>query len=837
MSSLALKLAFRGLRGGIGGFGVFLACLILGVAAIAASGSFDASLKKALNDDSRALLGGDVELRLSYRTPSDDEIEAVSAYGAISILSEMRAMAKGADGRRTLVEVKAVDDSYPLYGQAILQPEQSLDQALRQNGYGGAVESGLLARLGLSLGQSFMLGESEIPIRAIIEKEPDRVAAIFGFGPRLMIDRRFLDQTGLIQPGSMMSTTILVRFHPGVSAEQFKQDINLRFPEAGWRIRTPDEATPGIQQFLDNLTQFMTLVGLSALLIGGIGVANGVKAFLETKIVSIATLKCLGASQRLILGIYYWEIGILAAIGIIIGLIIGALSPIAAVWLLGDALPLQAKFGLYVEPLMLAALFGVLTVIAFTAWPLAQAGQIRASLLFRDISEPTRPWPTGWAAALIIFSALGLAALAMITSPDKRLAASFIFGVIAAFLLFGALGQILMVLCRIIAKKRRKRTVAWSLALSSLYRPGAPTKTVVLSLGLGLTVLAAVAMVETNMSHQISERMPTDAPSFFFIDIQPDQIEPFQNIAAETGATISAMAPMVRGRIVRINGVFVDEVSIDQEVKWAVRGDRGLTESATIPKGARVVQGEWWPENYAGPPLVSLDAAILKGFGLKLGETITINVLGRDLTATISNTRIIDWTTLSMNFAIVFSPGTLAGAPSTYVATVHAAKGEEDRTEQIITDALPMASSIRVKEALGSAQALVRNISLAIAAAASVTLIAGVLVLTGAIAAGRKRRTFETVLMKVLGGRRSDLLLALLYEYALLGAATGLAAAILGSIAGWATLNFVLKADWIFMPLPLIGIVVASIALIMIVGVLGAMRALGTKSAPYLRNA
>jgi putative ABC transport system permease protein len=461
---------------------------------------------------------------------------------------------------------------------------------------------------------------------------------------------------------------------------------------------------------------------------------------------------------------------------------------------------------------------------------------VPAATLFRDLVAPLRAWPGRSALLVVGLAGMGLAALAIGAASDRRLAAWFVGGAVVSLGIFAGAGVMLEAAARWLARRHGTGHLSWRLALSNLHRPGAPTRGVVLSLGLGLTVLVAVALVEANLARQIDQRLPQMAPTFFFIDIQPDQTETFDRAVLSAGATDIKRVAMVRGRITRLNGVPIERAPVAPSAQWAVRSDRGLTTAATRPDDARVVAGTWWPADYAGPPLVSLDAGIAKGFGLGLGQTITVNVLGRDITATIANLREIDWSSLSMNFTFILSPNALAGAPHSDIATVHAPAGRESAVEHAVTTALPTVSSIRVKEALESVRKVITSAAMAIRAAAMVTLVAGALVLAGAIAAGRRRRVREAVLLKVLGARRIDLLRALALEYGLLGIATGLVAAGLGSVAAWGVLVHVLKADWVFLPLPVAATVGTAIVVVTLGGVAATIRALATKAAPYLRH-
>jgi putative ABC transport system permease protein len=838
--ALAFRLARRELRGSLRGFGIFVACLALGVAAIAAAASFDAALRRSLADDAQALLGGDAELRLSYRSPSAEELSFLEEFGTVSQAVQMRAMARTEDGEtQTLVEVKGVDGLYPLYGSVGLEPDQPLTAALarRDDVWGAAVDANLLDHLAVGVGSLIRLGEARIRVTAVIAHEPDRVSNAFSLGPRLLLDSRALPDTGLLQPGSLVQHALLIRLTQPLSSSDFKARVDARFPEAGWLYRDAAGAAPGVKRFLDQMTLFLTLVGLTALLVGGIGIANGVTAFLAGRIETIAILKCLGAPRSLIDLVYGLQVGLLALLSIGLGLVVGAALPWLLVGAFADKLPVAAHLGLYAAPLAEAAGFGVLTTVAFAAWPLARAGMVPAALLFRDLVAGQRRWPRLSAWMTVLTAAAGLAALAILSAADRRLAAGFVAASAGVFLLFWAAGQTLVVMARRAAHMRigRGGSPVWRLALSSLSRPGAPTRGVVLSLGLGLTLLATVSQVEANLRREFDERVPADAPSFFFIDIQPDQAAAFDRTAAENGGTIKK-ALMVRGRITRIAGVPVDQVPIAPDAQWAVRGDRGLSSAAAQPSDAHMVAGRWWPADYHGPALVSLDAGIAKGFGLKVGETITVNVLGRDITATVANLREIDWASLAMNFTFIFTPDALAGAPSTYIATVYAPKDREMAMERAISRSLPNVSAIRVKEALETVRGMIGNALVAISGAAGITLLAGGLVLAGAIAAGRQRRTGEAVMLKVLGARGSDLIGALALEFAVMGLATGIFAAGLGTAAGWAVLVHVLKADWVFLPLPALATPAFGILLVTVFGLGGTIRVLRAKAAPFLRH-
>ncbi|MCA1941379.1 MAG: FtsX-like permease family protein, partial [Caenispirillum bisanense] len=380
---VAWRFALRELRGGLKGFRIFLACLALGVAAIAAAGSMNRAVTTGLAEDARVLLGGDIEIELNYRPPTDEQFALMERYGRVSRTVEMRAMGRSADDG-TLVQIKAVDAVYPLYGAVELDPAQPLAEALaeRDGRWGVAVDPALLVRLDLAVGDTLRIGDTDYAIRATVAREPDRANTVFAFGPRVMMSRDALQASGLVQPGALVEyETRIATDNP----DALRAELLQRFPDTGWQIRGLDRAAPGLERFLGNITLFLTLVGLTALLVGGIGVANAVKAFLDTRIQTIATLKCLGASAERIFHIYLIQISLIAALGIALGLALGAAVPFVAAGFLSDLLPVEARTALYAGPLLQAAGFGILTALVFALWPLSRARRVPAAALFRSV--------------------------------------------------------------------------------------------------------------------------------------------------------------------------------------------------------------------------------------------------------------------------------------------------------------------------------------------------------------------------------------------------------------------------------------------------------------------
>jgi putative ABC transport system permease protein len=836
---LALRLARRELRGGLKGFRIFLACLLLGVGIIAAAGSVASSVRGGIAADAQKILGGDVELRLLYRSATPEQIGFFESSGAVSALREMRAMARPVAGdARALVELKGVDGGYPLYGDVELQPALPLADALTQRDgrWGAVADPNLRERLGLEIGDRIRVGEAEYELRADLVREPDRGTGVFILGPRLMVADASLEATGLVQPGSLIYHAYRIRLPAGTDAAAWRDDLKSRFPDAVWRVRGLSDAGAGVRRFINRTAMFLTLVGLAALLVGGVGVSTAVRSYLDSKTSTIATLKCLGASGVLVFRTYLLLILLLACGGVAAGLVVGAAVPPLVGGLLAKQMAIAPQIAIFPRPLATAAAFGLLTAVGFSLWPLARARDVRAVQLFRDLVQHTRSRPRRGDLAAIGLVGLALAALVLVSTSDRGLAAGFIAGAILALLLFRATAIGIAAAARRCHRFSLHRP-ALRLALANLYRPGAPTGSVVLSLGLGLTVLVAIALVEGNIGREIRNTMPASAPSFFFIDIQPDQTAEFDALVDGFGGVADLQrVPMLRGRITAMNGIPADQLRSDGDMNWILQGDRGITWSRTVPEGSEIIAGDWWPDDYRGPPLVSLDDEVFRAFGLKLGDTITVNVLGREITGTIANTREFEWSALTINFVMVFSPGLLENAPQTHIATARIDTDREIALQKAVADRFANISAIRVKDALETASRILAAVGDAVRLTASVTFLAGILVLGGAIVAGHHRRVYDAVVLKVLGATRLDVARAYLIEYGLLGLVTGALAAGLGTLAAYLFQTQVLNGDWVFLPGTLLATALTGTGITLAFGLAGTVWALGQPAAPLLRN-
>jgi len=838
---LPFAIAMRELRSGVGGLSIFVFCIALGVAAVAAIGSLASAFNESLARQGRLIIGGDLSYELVHRQASPEERAALDALGEVSSSASFRAMARSADGKTALAEVKAVDAAYPLFGHvAVIRPVdagpvwRSNDQIL--------AEPALLERLGLELGDKFKIGEATVTVGGLLGEQPDRLADRLSYGPKMLMSRDTLDRTGLVQPGSLIRWTYRVKLPEAQGADrealaQARGAIETKFPQGGFAIRDWTDPVPSLRRDAERFTQFINFVGLTALLLGGIGVGNAIRSYMGKKREIIATFKCLGATSRLVLSVYMIQALLLTGLGILIGLGIGALTPVALATFYADVLPIDIAAEPKLMPLLVAALAGLLTMVLFVLWPLGRASRISPAVLMRAHLTDERErssWPFAIGAAA---AGAALFALAIAASEERAVTAAISLGIVVAFLLFLGFGFLVQ---RLAARFRCTKPPSVSLALASIAGPGSLARSIAVSLGLGLGLLVAVALIHQSLVSEIGSNIEVDAPAYYFLDVEESDLPVFRDaVKSVVPAAKLDDAPMLRGRIVALNGVPADKIEASPDSRWVLSGDRGLTYTDTVPGASEVVEGEWWKTGYSGPPLVSFDAELAKGLGIKLGDTITVNVLGRNIDAKIASLRKIEWESLAINFVMVFSPNTLVGAPHRAVTTLELPKGTDPALEgkviQALAERFPLVTAIKIGDVVAAAKDLLGKVMAAISVTAAVTLLIGVAVLAGAVAAGQQQRKYLAVLYKTLGATRGRILRAELLEFGLLGLATALLAVALATIVAWALCRFAFDVKFAFSPLAAAETVLLALLLVLGVGAVVSWRVLSAKAAPYLR--
>jgi putative ABC transport system permease protein len=840
-----LRLALRDLRGGLTGLRIFLACIALGVAAIVGVNSLARSLDDGLSRDGRAILGGDASFSLIHQELSPEQRVFFSARGTLSTVGSTRAMARADDGSALLVEVKSVEPSWPNVGQAEFAPAMSPHDAfaLKDGAYGAAVEEAALDRLNLKIGDSFALGDLKMQIRALVVTEPDRLGGGIGIGPRVLVSEDALRATGLIQPGSLIRWTTRVLLGQGAppseaAVKAFLDDANKAFPEAGWEARDRANVSPSFSKNLDRFTEFLALIGLTSLIVGGVGVANAAQGFVERKRPTLATLKSIGATGGAVVLLALVEFMAVALIGIGAGMALGAGLPFAVQGLFGAIIPFPLAPSIFPGELALGLVYGLLTALVFSIAPLGRAHDLPVSALFRDLVESPGKWPRPRYLIATALAALALAAVAVLESAEQRIA---IIVVVATLVGFVALRLVAMGVMALARRAPKTGGVEWRMALANIHRPGAMTPSVVLSLGLGLAVLVTLTLIDSNLRGQLRQNLPGETPSFYFLDVRSADIDSFsQFLAKEAPQAKIVSAPMMRGRFVKIGATRAEDVKAKESVAWVLEGDRGVTYAEAPPEGSIVTAGQWWPKDYAGPPLVSIDEEIADGLGLKIGDPIVVNVLGRNIDANIANLRKVNWRSFAINFVLVFSPNTFKGAPHTFLVTAAFPKdvglAAELALQKQAAHDFPGVAGLRVREALETVETLVAKLAVAIRSASGVALSTSVLVLAGALAANRRARIYDSVVLKILGATRGRLLAAFLIEYALLGATTAAFGLAAGAGAAYVIVTRVMQFDFAFSWPAALGAALAALLLTVVLGLLGAWRILGQKPAAFLRE-
>ena len=853
------SMAMREMRGGLSGFYVFIACLALGVMVITAVGALSDALTAGLARQGRIILGGDATISRTHMRANETERAWLEARGRISETATLRTMARSDNGdEQALVELKGVDDAYPLVGHVRLQNGQTLAQVLSSDGDGpppAVVGPILLERLGVKIGDTFRLGDIEVTATDAVLSEPDSLSDRLTFGPRIFLAMNTLEKTGLVKPGALVrwryalllgqaeanggkqssgtTTTGTVAALTGFT-EAVKRDM----PEAGFTVRDHRDPRPRVRRTLERLQQFLTLIGLTALLIGGVGVANAVQSFVDRRRKVIATMKSLGAPQRLIFRLFLLQIALVAFVGIAIGLALGLLVPLSLHALYADVLPFETNLTITWTSITASAVYGFLIALLFALWPLGQAELVPPAVLFRDAVAERRTWPRPRLMALMAGIAAALVVFVVLTSDSQRIALYFIGGLTLVFAAFWILGGAVTWIARRIPRPAMPEL---AVALANLGAPGGLTRSVVLSLGAGLSLLVAVSLADAALVKEISDRLPDNSPNYFLLDIQKDDYDTVAGLVKKAAPEAKlAKAPMLRGRIVSLAGRPVEKINAPPEAEWVLRGDRGLTYADEVPEGSTVVSGKWWGKDYTGEPLVSFEAELAGQLGVDIGDMVTVNVLGRNVSARVANLRQVDWESLAINFVMVFSPNTLAGAPHNLLATVTLPKSttlaKEAAVARAVTRDYPTITAIRVKDAINAFGEVFGKVMAAVRVAGSVTLIAGALVLAGALATAQRRRILEAVILKALGATRRRILTAHILEYMLIALATAGFAIGFGTLAALVALEQVMDVRFTFSWGAVALALGLASGLVVLFGGLGTWQVLRARPVPYLRN-
>jgi putative ABC transport system permease protein len=836
MIPLSMRFAARELRAGVRGFRIFLACLALGVAAIAAASSTAEAFRHGLASQAREILGGDLAVSVRARHFTPAEQAALQRLGRVSYAVANRAMAEAPSGARRLVEIRGVGGDYPLAGQVQLRGAASLAEALAPEGdaAGAAVEQPLLDRLHLRLGDRFLVGNVPMVARAVLEDEPDRLSRGFPLGPRVLARMDVVEKGGFTAPGLPFGETARVALKPGISLAAGR--AALHHAVKGGRVHDRNDAAPGIRRLIDQLEYFLGFIGLASLVAGGLGVFGAVSAYLEARKPAIATLKALGAEGALVRNTYLVQIAVLAALGVAIGLAIGAAAPLALGALVKNDLPVPALFAIYPGPLARAGAFGLLSAAAFSLAPLGRARATPpASLFRRDLAASLRFGPE-IAAALL--AGAGLAGLAVAGAPTRLAAGIMIGGVAAAFVLLWLIGW---GAARLASRRRSGAHGPLRIALANLAGPRSAARTAAPAIGLGLALLSAVVLIQSSLLAEVAEVAPRTAPALLFTDIPGDQAGRFdaavsRAFAAPLTRDTYLRAPFVTGRITELRGRPTAQARIPRAERWAFDNDITMSALGPEPPNAQITDGRWWPASYAGPPLAAVDVDIARAAGLKVGDHLTISIMGRDLDVRVAALRRVDFGAFGASFPVVLTPDALAGADLHHVAIAKASQAQEAAVLHALGVSFPQVNVISVREQLEAATQLFDRLALAVRGAAAVAALAGLLVLAGAIAARAQARVREAAILKVLGASRAQILAAYVLEYAAVGAIAGTAGVLLGWAAAWPVVVKIFEAHWSVDWAGVAALLAGAAVLAGAGGLIAAFQALAKRPAPALRS-
>jgi putative ABC transport system permease protein len=834
-------MARRNLRAGSRHYLPIVAAIALGVGAVVAVGSAADHARRAIAREAKSLMAADIEIRSTrpLSVSSEAAVARLTSQGAqATTVVELAAMAATTD-QTVLVELKAVEDAYPFYGTIETEPAGRLADFLATGPvFGAVVQDALLIRLGLSLGDRFRLGDAEFVASAALRAAPDQPVGVFNLGPRVLVSRDALAATALVRPGSRVRYRTLIALPADApSVEAVRDALRTELANEPVRVAAFTDGQPQLRRSLDRLGVYLGLVGVTAMLLGGVGVAGSARALLAERWRTLALLKCLGADSRTVAGITLIELAALGLLGGVLGAGLGAAGQhaLTAAARAFTSVSLEASWNLW--PYAQGVAVGMLAGAAFSLWPLASAAAAPAAAALRHEAVPLRPRPrTAW--LLVGFTVAGAIAFAWWQVGSPSLAALYVCGLAAA-------GAVLVLSGRVVSRLAKTAappaSFAWRRGLRALARPGAHTTAAVLSLGLGVTAVLIVGLVERAVRAELTEQIPRTAPSLFFIDIQPDQRDPFAALVAERGVPLD-LVPVARSRLATIDGRVIGSegpAGTDPEYRWYFTREYVVTAAAKLPRGNQVVQGRWWdeiPEHERSGALVSVEEEAAQRMGLAVGSTVSFDLYGIPLAARVASLRSVDWDTHGLNFFMIFSPAALDGAPLTYLGAAQAPPAEDLALQRAVVQAFPNVTAIPLGDVLAAVARVVRRAAAAARGVAVLVAVVGFVVLGGALAASREARLREAMLLKTFGATRGAVVRALAVEFGLLGAAAGLIAGVLSSAAAWAITRWLLDLPWAWAPGPVFLAAAATVVGTIGFGLASSYRLLGKRPFPVLRG-
>ena len=842
-----VKFAITDLRSRISALKVFLACLILGVTLVAATASLYRVIEQSLLADTRMLLGGDVELDASEPLP-DDVIDWVGRTGTLSLVREFDTIVSGESGDGFFrAEILIPDEAYPLYGELQLTPDQSrAELTARKDGRWGAVIDPLLAeRLGQTIGDQIEIGAATFRISGLIQKQPDRRLNANWRGLPIMISEQAVEATELIRPGSRVDYEYRVKTDQNL--DTWLADFEQAFPEPNWDTTTFAERSQRIAERLDQIATALILIAFTTLFIGGLGVANSIHAYLDEKLGTIATLQTLGLRRKPLVAIYLLQIGLLGSLAGLIGGGIGLGFSAVAISLAGDAYALSGPEGaggwlsLWFVPLLLSWLFAVLTAYVFALPALARALAASPAGLFRGQVQAARNEPRTWRVASYVLLAIYISAT-LFWLPSPQLGFLFLLAVVVLWALLEGIIKGLRRGAKALENSGfADRKFARRLALANLHRPDSPLRATLLSLGTALTLVVACTLMVTTLLRALETTIPAESPALILYEVFPDQMEPLTSgLESLDPSSRTELLPLVRARMAAINEEpIADALADDPRARREAMGDEyKLTYLAGNPEGLELVKGNWWstPAPEGQPAYMAMEDREANALGLTVGDRIEFTAQDQPIVVEIRAIYRQKGLQTRFWFEGVLQQGALDGLISLYVGAVYQSDPAAKESQQWLAGNIPNVITLRTADWLETAGALLNKAAAGLAAVASVSLLASLLVLSSVVSVSRRRQLYEANLLHCLGARHQAIRNSMLLETGLLTFLATVFATALGSLIALPVADLALKLPagdlwWI-------GALVAGVvsALALLGGLLPTLRAMRLNPAVLLRD-
>ncbi|MFZ5815236.1 MAG: ABC transporter permease [Bacillota bacterium] len=837
--ALTLRLALRELRRGRRKFVFFLLGIAIGVAGLVGIRGFNVSLQQALLREARTLMAAD--MRVSLNQPATREqlasLEGLRERGIQYIYNiETNSMAVNPASRETtLVEVKAVAPGYPFYGTLEVEP------AARLTDETALVGGELLDRLGLQVGDSLKIGTATFTIAGVITKEPDRVTAGMGLGPRVMITDRGIQRAGLITFGSRARHIYLLKLASDAQVAEVRAELKAAFSGTRARISDFREANSQVKRFLDRMTSFLSLVSMVALLVGGLGVANAVRVFIQQKLDAIAIMKVVGATNRRVTAIFLTQITILSVLGSALGVALGYLIQLIMPRVVGQLLALKIDLTLSPWVALQGLVVGLATAILFTMLPLTAIADVKPALVFRREMAEQRARPDRRAllrsGLLLLIAGAGLGLIASFMANNYTWGFGFMGGLIGAVLLLWGASALAVRITRRIRPPRAWLAVRQGLA--NLHRPGSQASAVVLALGIGVSLVLGVYLMQESLMREVRVTSPAGSPNIFFLGLKAEDAPAFHALLKGHDGVEDAPdpIPIVRGRLAGIDGKPKEQLNLDDEGRRMFDWEFNLTFSGPLPANSELIAGQWWSEADYGKPLVSVEQEAATGLGLQVGSQVQMTLEGgRPITATVHSIRRTTDFRAGASFNFVFVPESLQNVPVSYVALARVRPEQAGPLQRAVVANFPTVTIINLNDVLETVADVLDRIGIVIRFVAGFSVAAGLIILASSIAATKFRRTREAVLFKTLGATRAKVWRIFAVEYAALGLVAGIVGSLLAAGAAWYVMNYLMDIRYIPGALPVLAGVGATVVLTVLVGVLSTLDVLAAKPLQVLRD-